>query len=155
MSYQYKITYKKGLTNSAADSLSRAPQMGPALNAISVAQPAWLQELLNSYEDNPVAQKMLSALAIYNPKGHFSLQQGIIKYKNAIWPGHSVDLQNKVTEQLHSSPIGGHSGSFVTFKRVSKLFYWPHMQATIKEFVSACSVCQQVKTERVPYPGLL
>jgi hypothetical protein len=29
------------------------------------------------------------------------------------------------------------------------------MQATIKEFVSACSVCQQVKTQRIPYPGLL
>lgn len=29
------------------------------------------------------------------------------------------------------------------------------MKATIKEFVSACHVCQQVKSERVPYPGLL
>jgi hypothetical protein len=135
--------------------LSRAPQVGPALNAISLAQPAWLQELLSSYDSNPVAQKMLSALALHNIEGHFSSHQGIIKYKHTIWLGRSVDLQNKVTEQLHSTPIGGHSCSFVTFQMVSKLFYWPHMRATIKEFVSACIVCQQVKTERVPYPGLL
>jgi hypothetical protein len=145
MSYQYKISYKKGSTNCVADSLSRAPQVGPALNAISLAQPAWLQELLSSYDSNHVPQKMLSALALHNLEGHFSLHQGIIKYKHTIWLGHSVDLQNKVTEQLH----------FVTFQRVNKLFYWPHMRATIKEFVSACIVCQQVKTERVPYPGLL
>jgi hypothetical protein len=155
MSYQYKITYKKGSTNCAADSLSRAPQMGSYLNAISVVQPVWLQALLASYDSNPVAQKLLSALAIHNPDGHFSLQHGIIKYKSTIWLGHSVELQTKVTDQLHSTPLGGHSGAFVTFQRVSKLFYWPHMQATIREFVSSCTVCQQVKTERVPYPGLL
>jgi hypothetical protein len=155
MSYQYKITYKKGSTNCAVDSLSRSPQVGPCLNAISVAQPVWLQELLESYDSNLVAQKMLSALTVHNPEGHFSLHQGIIKYKNTIWLGHSVALQNKVTEQLHSTPIGGHSGALVTLQRVSKLFYWPHMKATIKEFVSACIICQQVKSERVPYPGLL
>lgn len=123
MSYQYKITYKKGSTNCAADSLSRAPQTGPCLNAISLAQPLWLQDLQQSYSDNPVAQKMLSALAVHNPEGHFSLHQGIVKYKNTIWLGHSPNLQSKVTEQLHASPIGGHSGFLVTYHRVSKLFY--------------------------------
>jgi hypothetical protein len=98
---------------------------------------------------------MLSALTVHNPEGHFSLHQGIIKYKNTIWLGHSVALQNKVTEQLHSTPIGGHSGALVTLQRVSKLFYWPHMKATIKEFVSACIICQQVKSERVPYQSQL
>ena len=29
------------------------------------------------------------------------------------------------------------------------------MKTHIKEFVAQCLVCQQVKTERVPYPGLL
>jgi hypothetical protein len=36
--------------------------------------------------------------------------KGIIKYKGVIWLGHSPELQTKVTDQLHSSPIGGHSG---------------------------------------------
>lgn len=29
------------------------------------------------------------------------------------------------------------------------------MKAQIRQFVAACTVCQQAKTERVPYPGLL
>lgn len=55
---------------------------------------------------------------------------------------------------LHSSPIGGQSGFLVTYTRIKKLFSWPQMKC-IQGFVSACIVCQQAKTEIVPYPGLL
>jgi hypothetical protein len=110
---------------------------------------------LGSYDDQPSAQKLLTSLAIQNPFGQYSLAQGIIKYKNAIWLGHSLALQQAVTEQLHASPIGGHSGFLVTYQRVKKLFYWPHMKDTIQKFVAACLVCQQAKSEHVPYPGLL
>jgi len=155
MSYQYKISYKKGTTNSIADALSRAPHPAADLNALTVAQPLWLQDLQLSYDNNVVAQKMLSSLALQNPSGNFSLQNGIIKYKGLIWLGHSTDFQTKVTKQLHATPIGGHSRFLVTYHRVSKLFSWPHMKTTIKVFVSECAVCQQAKAERVPYPGLL
>jgi hypothetical protein len=45
MSYQYKISYKKGSTNCVADALSRAPNPPSCLNAISLDQPVWLQTL--------------------------------------------------------------------------------------------------------------
>lgn len=73
MSYQYKISYKKGTTNNAADALSQAPHPDVHLNAVSVAQPLWLQTLQLSYESNAVAQQMLSSLALQNSSGHFSL----------------------------------------------------------------------------------
>lgn len=56
---------------------------------------------------------------------------------------------------LHASPIGGHSGVEVTYQRIKKIFYWPRMRGSIQQFVAACSVCQQAKSEKVPYPGLL
>ena len=56
---------------------------------------------------------------------------------------------------LHSSPIGGHSGFLVTYTRIKKLFSWPQMKKHIQAFVASCSICQQAKTERVHYPGLL
>ena len=43
------------------------------LSVISVSQPIWLQTVQNSYDDNPVAQKLLTALAVQNPMGHFQL----------------------------------------------------------------------------------
>jgi hypothetical protein len=117
--------------------------------------PNWLESLQTSYSDSPAATKLLTALSLKTRNGHFSLEQGVIKYKQAIWLGHSIEFQTMVTEQLHASPIGSHSGFLVTYKRIKKLFYWPHMKETIKAFVSSCSVCQQAKLDHVPYPGLL
>jgi hypothetical protein len=63
-----------------------------------LAQSIWIQTLQKNYVSSDEAQQLLAFLAIQNPTGNFSLQHGIIiKYKNAIWLGHSVDLQNKVT----------------------------------------------------------
>ena len=39
LGYQYKICYKKGTTNCAADALSRAPQPSGMLHALAVALP--------------------------------------------------------------------------------------------------------------------
>ena len=108
---------------------------------LSVALPTWLQSVQSNYNDHPEAQKLLASLAVQSPQGHYSLDLGIIKYKNVIWLGHSVEIQETVTAQLHASPIGGHSGYLVTYKRIKALFYWPHMKGTIQKFVAACSIC--------------
>ena len=84
MGYQYKIMYKKGATNRVADALSRAHHAEHTLSAIFVAQPQWLQYLQDSYTATSEAQTLLSALALKSPHGHYTLVQGIIKYKQAI-----------------------------------------------------------------------
>lgn len=56
---------------------------------------------------------------------------------------------------LHSSAIVGYSGFLVTYMKIKKLFAWPGLKKMVKEFVSQCLTCQQAKTERVKYPGLL
>lgn len=51
--------------------------------------------------------------------------------------------------------MGRHSGFPVTYRRVRRLFAWPKMKDTIRQYVCTCSVCQQAKPERVKYLGLL
>jgi hypothetical protein len=41
MGFQYKILYKKGTTNCAADALSRMTHSSGILSALSVALPTW------------------------------------------------------------------------------------------------------------------
>jgi hypothetical protein len=48
MGLQFKILYKQGKENLAADALSRVAHM-MALQAVSQVQPQWIQEVLNSY----------------------------------------------------------------------------------------------------------
>lgn len=152
----FKICYKQGVENRAADALSRVPP-GPhqEVLAISTLQAIWLQELVDAYPSNPQTAKLLTTLAVQTISSHFSLQDGVIKYKGRVWVGHSPSIQLKILQSLHSAPLGGHSGFPVTYKRVKELFAWPGMKSMVKTFVSECTICQQAKTERVKYPSLL
>lgn len=156
MGLQYKICYKQGLTNKVADALSRVPSSDETeLLSISMVQPTWLLDLQESYKQNEKAQKWLAALAINPVQGDFSLVQGFIKQKNRIWLDHSVQMQSQVMHALHASPVGGHSGALATYMRIRKLFSWSHLKRSVQEFVANCTTCQQAKTEKVAYPGLL
>lgn len=123
--------------------------------ATSVVQPLWLTDLQAAYLQNAELSELLQQLSLTNPMGHFSLHSGVIKFKNRIWLGSLGDLHLKVTTTLHASPLGGHSGSEAPHQRIKKLFAWPKMKQYIADYVSRCSICQQAKPERVPYPGLL
>ena len=79
----------------------------------------------------------------------------MIRYKNRICVPHNPVAQHSVLQALHSSPMGGHSGIYATYVRIKHLFAWPGLKKMVHAFVSQCAVCQQAKTERVKYPGLL
>jgi hypothetical protein len=107
------------------------------------------------YKNDEEAAEKLSQLAISSPNGNYALHKGLIRYKGRIWIGRNSKLQLDLLHAMHSSPIGGHSGFHATYHRIKHLFAWPGMKNQIRTFVANCSVCQQAKSERVPYPGLL
>jgi hypothetical protein len=74
---QYKILYKKGIENGAADSLSRRPHESSELYHISRSSPQWLSEIMDGYQQDNHAQQLLSELAVTaSPAGHYTLQNG-------------------------------------------------------------------------------
>ncbi|WVZ93296.1 LOW QUALITY PROTEIN: hypothetical protein U9M48_039290 [Paspalum notatum var. saurae] len=57
--------YKHGKDNVVADVLSRVGHL-MVVQRVSVLQPLWIQEILNSYTTDSQAQKLLSQLALHN-----------------------------------------------------------------------------------------
>jgi hypothetical protein len=155
MGLQFKICYKKGSDNVAADALSRvAPQI--ACSALSVVQPAWMQEIINSYVTDDVAQKRLQALAVLSPDTEgFELVEGLIKLRGRIWIGENSAIQTRIIHALHSSAVGGHSGIQATYQRVKRLFAWSGLKTDVENFVKQCGVCQHAKHELTHPAGLL
>ena len=138
-----------------ADSLSR---VGHLMNLQTVAsvQPVWIQEVVNSYATDPKAQALLTKLALHSPyENGLSLHQNIIRHKVKVWIGENSALQTRLITALHSSAIGGRSGTNATYYRLKNLFSWKGMKQDVDNFVKQCSICQQAKHVNSLSAGLL
>jgi hypothetical protein len=156
MGLQYKILYKKGILNAAADALSRKPPDSSQLMTVTTVQPTWLAEVQTSYDEDAHAQNLLQKLAIAPlADEHYTLDHGILRYQGRIWVGKDEQLQTRIISAFHDSPQGGHSGFPVTYRRLIALFKWPTMKHMTREYVRSCRTCQQAKPERIPPAGLL
>ena len=87
MDLQYPIVHKQGPTNAAADALSRHPAPD-SVHAISAYTPAWLDNLIQGYQEGPSAKALMEELILSNSvvRG-FSLVNGVIRHKDIIWLG--------------------------------------------------------------------
>jgi hypothetical protein len=155
MGLQYKLVYKKGKDNIAADSLSRLPSENE-LFSISICRPRWLESIVEGYEKDEKAKTLLQELSIASPnKQGYTLHKGLIRFKDRIWLGNNSEAHQAILLSLHDSGVGGHSGFLGTYQRIKALFSWPHMKEHIKAYVQQCAICQQAKSENVRLPGLL
>jgi hypothetical protein len=152
---QYKIQYKKGLENKAADALSRQ-ETHEEVQAISVSTPRWLEIVIEGYANDDQAQSLLKELALTgtNDKG-YSMVDGVIRYKGRVWLGHHTEAHRAVMLALHASGLGGHSGIKATYNKIKALFAWPGMKEDISKYISTCEVCAKAKSEHCRLPGLL
>ena len=135
MGLQYKIVYKQGKENIAADALSRVGHF-MALQTLTEVKPLWVQEVLNSYVTDEEAQRLLAELVLHSPNEQgFSVQQGVIRRGSQIWIAQNSALRTKIIAALHDSIVGGHSGCLATYQRVKRLFWWKGLKSDVKLFV--------------------
>ena len=64
-------------------------------------------------------------------------------------------LKVAVLQQVHNSPLGGHSRFLKTFHRVKRDFYWPGLREDVKKHVKECDTYQRLKAETCNVAGLL
>jgi hypothetical protein len=153
---QYRIVYKVGSENRVADALSRRRHEQPQLLAISVGVPQWLDEVVACYDTDVHTSELIAKLILKaDVVPNFTFQWGPLKYKGRFWIANNLALQQKIMTALHSSPVGGHSGFPVTYKRIKQYFSWIGMKKQIQQFTTICTICQQAKPDRAKYPGLL
>lgn len=143
LGYDFDIVYRPGCENKAADTLSRKPIRAEELRVISFAVPvsvdAIQEETLKDEKLKGVIQDLLSGTAIHVG---YELKKGSLMYKGRRVMPRGSRLVQLLLSKFHSSPIGGHSGFFCTYKRISSIVYWEGMKQDIKKFVAECDVCQ-------------
>lgn len=105
---QYKIVYKPGVSNAAADALSRHPMPPAQVNAVSSVSPTWLSEVTTGYASDPVSVRLLEELAVRpDSRPPFTLSGGLLRFNGHVWIGANPSLQLKIISALHDSALGG------------------------------------------------
>lgn len=57
--------------------------------------------------------------------------------------------------EFHSTPLGGHSSYYRTYRRLAEKLYWIGMKNKVQEYVKCCGVCQMQKYLAMSPAGLL
>jgi len=89
------------------------------------------------------------------PSPHYTVQNKLLFWKQRLVVPTQHPLIQTILQELHSSPIGGHSGIARILARVSSQFYWSGMAQDVKAYVQHCLICQQAKSSTTSPAGLL
>ena len=81
-------------------------------------------------------------------KGHLNIIKNLIYVPNG-----SPRLQ--VLEHYHDVPMDGHFGIAKTIEVVKCLFWWPHLQNFVEDYVHTCDTCCCAKIPKHHPYGLL
>lgn len=108
MGLQYKIVYKQGALNGAADALSRKPVHSSEVYAIMQGTPVWLESVVASYTNDASAQEKVQKLVL-DPSAvpGFTLSAGVLRCNGRIFLGDDNALQAQIISAFHDSPVGG------------------------------------------------
>lgn len=157
LGYDMEIVYKPGIENKAADGLSRVPHSSSAsLLALTVPAVIQLQELFKEIESDSTIQSHIQQLkSSTGTELHYRVLEGKLWYKNRLVIPKSSIFIPLILHEFHDSHIGGHAGILKTLKRVQECFHWEGIQKDIKNYVSACSICQTHKYSTLSPAGLL
>jgi hypothetical protein len=157
LGYDFEIVYKKGKQNVVADALSRKDEDVEAfLCAISIIQPDWIIEARDEWKNDEKVWTLIQKLQQDSSASDtFTWKNDSLWYKDRLYLCKNSQLKQKVLLELHTSPVGGHSGFLKTYHRVKKDFFGDGLKTDVQRFVAECLVCQQNKVETIKTPGLL
>jgi hypothetical protein len=157
LGYDFEIVYKKGKKNVVADALSRKDEdVETFLCAISIIQPDWIIEARDEWKNDEKVWTLIQRLQHDSSASDtFTWKTDSLWYKDHLYLCKNSQLKQKVQLELHTSPVGGHSGFLKTYHRVKKDFFWDGLKTNVQRFVAECVVCQQNKVETIKTPGLL
>ena len=110
--YEFEIIYKKWKQNVVADALSRKNEEVEALLcAISIIQPDWITKARDEWKKEKEAWTLIQKLQ-QDPSTSdtFSWKNDSLWYKDRLYLRKNSQLKQKILLELHTSPLGGHSG---------------------------------------------
>nr|KYP71834.1 Retrotransposable element Tf2 [Cajanus cajan] len=150
------VIYKPGPQNKAADALSRSKEEVEL--QVLVSKPEWLDSSMVQEEihHDSYLQGVVSDLH-KDPTSRpgFSIKHDILFYYGRLVISANSSWIPILLHEFHSTPTGGHSGYYRTYRRLAENVYWCGMKKRVQDFVKECDICQRQKYQAQCPSGLL
>lgn len=143
--YDFELKHRKGRFMTVADALSRAVE---TVDVEIVSEDPWYEKLSTGVKENPekfphfkfIEQNLYKRCAKIRSRG-----RGSTDWREVV---RKCDRQ-MVLRRNHDHPLSAHGGYFKTADRVKRHYYWPNMDADIRQYVQKCETCKACKPTNV------
>ena len=152
LGFDFEIRYKAGKENRAADALSRKAYYN-AISAVTFQDWEGLEQEVQ--QDDKLRSLMQNLIQGIPSQQGFEIKGGRLYYKGRLVIPKGSSRIPLILEEFHNSAIGGHSGFFRTYKRISNLLWWEGMKKSIQQYIQACDTCSRNKHQSLSPAGLL
>ena len=147
--YDFTIEHLEG-TKNPADGPSRRPDYEagyerPAMQLLGTKES--IEQQLSPYDE--LMQEILTAQQ-QDPKlvSDSTVNPGVLTQEGRISIPNDAALQAKIIRLFHDSPESGYFGIAKTAELVSRDFYWPRLEQSVRKYVLACELCHRIKAPR-------
>ena len=156
LGYDFEVVYKQGKLNRGADALSRMHEGMELRSITSFLQWDQTQLMKEEVQNDEELQKVIAELS-HDPVSRpgYVYKQGVLLYDGRIVLSRHSAMIPTLLKEFHSTPQGGHSGFYKTYRRLAANVYWVGMKGVVQEFVRSCDVCQRQKYLASSPGGLL
>ncbi|VFQ83783.1 unnamed protein product [Cuscuta campestris] len=140
MGYKFRIEYKTGASNRAADALSRREDISDTATLFSTYARPFPSLFQDIQHENTTADDLLAlhaAVTAGTAPPHFSVHNGLLYFKRRLILSAGSPLRHYLLNEYHATPLAGHQGVERTFRRLADGFYWPGMQDDVRRFIAS------------------
>jgi RNase H-like domain found in reverse transcriptase/Reverse transcriptase (RNA-dependent DNA polymerase)/Integrase zinc binding domain/Chromo (CHRromatin Organisation MOdifier) domain/Retroviral aspartyl protease/Zinc knuckle len=156
--FDAEIHHIPGITNSAADALSRYPyvQSPDDLSACAISIVEFDSEILKSVQKSYVDDKFFGPV-IKNPERYplFQFEEGLLFFEGRLCiPANDRKSREKLL-RAHHDDAGNHFAIDKTRKSITTDYYWPGVQRDVELYVKSCPSCARNKSSTQAPAGFL
>src|SRR5205809_5832454 len=120
------------------------------VHAVAAPEPGLWERIISLYPTDAVAQQHLPT----SSSPSWSCKDGLLLYKGLIYIPES-SLRMDILREHHDAPLAGHCGIARTLELVTRNYWFPGINAIVKDYITSCYSCQQAKAPRHPRHGEL
>lgn len=154
--HNIKIKYKPGISNTAADALSRRPDY--QLNDIQLVNTGGIyRDIIKAQQKDTLCQLLRDGKTVnknQNTKLPLSVDNNIIHQNNRLYiPKHNRYIISSIINQYHDQQC--HIGIEKTIDHIKRSYYWTDLDSDVIQYIRTCLECTKNKPILQHKAGLL